>query len=167
MFLKGSLIKNSLNLINQKNKAVKKYVLLLCLTALCNSLFAQAVDEANVPSAIVKTFNSTFFNVKKVNWEMDYENYIAKFKKDKVETAVTYSKDGKWIGTETPVTHSSLPAPVKSSLVKAFKIYTEASILKIETREGITYAIDIESNQKNYDVVVSERGEILKRELAE
>jgi hypothetical protein len=142
----------------------KIFVLAAILFLLGNTLSAQNIESSSVPAEILSTFNTAYQNPEGVKWELDYDNYIAHFKKNKVEMIVTYNKDGKWVMTETPVTHSSLPAAVKSCLTKQFDIYKENDIEKVEKPDGICYEIDLEYNQFNYAVIISEKGELIQKE---
>lgn len=142
----------------------KTLVSIVSLLLLSSAITAQNIENSSVPDQIVATFNTAFLNPADVKWEMDYDNYKAKFEKSKVETIVTYNKDGKWLMTETPVTHKSLPAAVKSCLTKQFDIYKENDIEKVSTPEGVSYEIDLEYNQMNYEVVISENGELIKKD---
>lgn len=126
--------------------------------------YAQTIESSNVPSSISTAFNNAFMNAENVSWEMDYDNYVAKFKKNKVEMTASYNKDGKWLRTETPVTHSSMPPEVKSCLTKQFDTYKENDIEKIDKPDGVCYEIDVEYKQMNYDVVISDKGELISKD---
>jgi hypothetical protein len=125
---------------------------------------AQAVESSVVPETVVTALNKAYLNPLNVKWEMDYDKYVAKFERDKTEMIVTYDKDAAWLMTETPVTHKSLPAAVKSCLTKQFDIYKENEIERVDKPDGVCYHIDLEYNQKNYEVEISEKGELLKRD---
>lgn len=125
---------------------------------------AQKIAEANVPPAVTAKFTSTFTNTSNVGWEMDYDNYVAKFKNNKVDVEVTFNKDGNWLKTETPVTHLALPASVKACLMHQFNIFKENEIVKVDSPQGTSYSIDLEANALNYVVVVSNEGDLVSRE---
>ena len=125
---------------------------------------AQKIAEANVPPAVTSKFTSTYTNTSNVSWELDYDNYVAKFKNNKVDVEVTFNKEGNWLKTETPITHSALPAGVKATLTHQFNVYKENDIEKVDSPQGTTYAIDLEANSLNYSVVVSDVGDIVSKE---
>lgn len=139
----------------------KILIVITSIIAFNTAILAQTIESSNVPAPIITSFNSAFSNAKDVKWELDYDNYVAKFKKKKTEIAVTYNKDGKWISTETPITRASLPAAVKATLDKEFSGYKETDIEKVDSREGVNYKIDLEYNQLNYAVVISEKGDLI------
>jgi len=143
-----------------------KKILVFALSAFAFSTaaVAQTIEASAVPPAITTVFNAAYMNPENVKWEMDYDNYVAHFQKNKTEMIVTYNKDGKWVMTETPVTHKSLPAAVKSCLTRQFDIYKENDIEKVDKPDGVCYEIDVEYNQMNYVVVISENGELVSKD---
>jgi hypothetical protein len=144
---------------------MKKILIVICsVIAFNNALSAQTIESSNVPAPITNAFTTAFSNAKNVKWEMDYDNYVAKFKKKNTEIAVTYNKDGKWISTEIPITRASLPAAVKATLDKEFSGYKETDIEKVDSHEGVNYLIDLEYNQLNYEVVISEKGDLISND---
>ncbi|HEX8515791.1 MAG TPA: PepSY-like domain-containing protein [Bacteroidia bacterium] len=143
---------------------MKKAFFLITAVLLSGNIIAQAVDHSTVPENVISALNKAYLNPPQVKWEMDYDNYIGKFERDKVEVAVTYNKDAVWLMTEIPVSHKSLPAAVKSCLTKQFDIYKENDIERVDKPAGVCYQIDLEYNQKTYEVLISESGELVKRE---
>ncbi len=144
---------------------MKRLILsMACAAIISTSAIAQKVAEANVPPAVLTKFSSTFSASEPVSWEMDYDNYVAKFKNNKVQIEVTYNKDGNWIKTETPISHSALPASVKSCLTRQFDIYNENDIEKVDSPQGTTYSIDVECKQLNYEVVISDQGDLVSKD---
>ncbi|MCW3101912.1 MAG: hypothetical protein JWO09_352 [Bacteroidetes bacterium] len=142
----------------------KILVFALSVFAFSTATVAQTIEKSAVPAAIMNVFNTAYMSPEDVKWEMDYDNYVAHFQKNKTEVIVTYNKDGKWVMTETPVTHKSLPAAVKSCLTRQFDIYKENDIEKVDKPDGVCYEIDVEYNQMNYEVVIAENGELIRKD---
>jgi hypothetical protein len=142
----------------------KIFVIILSTFSSANVIFAQTIENSNVPKPILSAIQKAYPYPENIKWEMDYDNYVAKFQKDKVEMMATYDKEGAWIKTETPVTHKSLPAAVKSCLTKQFDIYKENDIERIDKPESVCYQIDLEYNQKNYEVIISDKGDLISKE---
>jgi hypothetical protein len=142
----------------------KILITLLSVIALGSTVSAQKIESTNVPAGIIKTFNNAYLNAENPQWEMDYDNYVVKFKKNKVETSATYNKDGKWVKSETPVTRSSMPSAVKETLSKEFGSYKENDIERVDKPDGVVYQIDLENNQINYEVIISDKGELISKD---
>jgi hypothetical protein len=126
--------------------------------------FSQIVETSTIPPQVVSALNTSYKNPAGVKWELDYDNYLAKFEADKVETVVTYNKEGKWLKTETPVSYKTVPAVVKEALSKQFDNYKELDVEKVEKPEGISYLINLEHKQLFYEVLISDKGEIIRND---
>ena len=142
----------------------KTGLLLLAGMAFAATAAAQKITDENVPGAVADAFKVKYTTADNASWEMDYDKYEATFKMNKVEVSGLFDKDGKWLKTETPVNHSNLPPSVKACLAKQFGVYKENQIVKVETPEGISYEIEITYNELEYEVVVAESGDLVKKE---
>lgn len=136
---------------------------IFAIACLSTFSFAQKITDENVPTAVSDAFKVKFTAAEKVSWEMDYDNYEATFKMNKTEITSTFDKDGKWLTTETPVNHNNLSPAVKGCLQKQFDVYKESSILKLENAEGTKYVFVIEYNGLEYDVIINDKGELIKK----
>ena len=144
---------------------MKKIIFTIALATLAGfSSWAQKITDDNVPAVVADAFKVKFTAADKVSWEMDYDNFEATFKMNKIELTSTFDKDGKWIQTETPVNHSNLPPAVKVCLQKQFDVYKESSISKLENADGTKYIFVIEYNGLEYNVIISDKGDLVKKE---
>ena len=147
-----------------------KRTLFLAIGALflVNGSFAQKVATSDLPPAVATAFSTKFAKAEKVVWEMDYEDFEADFKLNKIEISAKFDKDGNWLETETPMTLSNLPAAVKTALAKQFDPIKdplkEDGISKVETPNGTTYEIDGQNNAISYILIISEKGDLIKKE---
>jgi hypothetical protein len=132
--------------------------------SVCTIGQAQKITNENVPASVSDAFKVKFTTAEKVEWEMDYDNYEADFKMNKVDVTAKFDKDGKWMETETPVNHSNLPPNVKGCLSKQFDIYKENEIEKVEKPDGINYEFKITYNGLEYEVVIADKGELVSKE---
>lgn len=135
---------------------------ILMLTSL-SVVYGQKITNDNVPEAVKDAFKVKFIGVENETWEMDYDNYQADFKMNKVELEAKFDKDGKWLESATPVNHSNLPPAVKVCLQKNFDVYKESSIIKLEVPESTKYVFVIEFNGLEYDVVIGDKGDLIKK----
>lgn len=142
----------------------KKFLLSFLTFTFCSITYAQKITNENVPAAVSDAFKVKFTAAEKVEWEMDYDNYEAAFKMNKTDITSKFDKDGKWMETETPVNHSNLPPSVKVCLSKQFDVYKENEIEKVEKPEGTNYEFKINSNGLEYELVISEKGELVSKE---
>lgn len=142
---------------------MKQLTLLLLFTFTLNAI-AQKVNPENVPESVKNSFKAKFPTAEKVKWEMDYENFEAEFKLDKNEVSAEFDKDGNWLETETPIKPSAITTEVKDFLSKNFSGFEIKEAEKKETvNKGILYELEIKKGELEYDIVVSEKGQLISR----
>jgi len=142
---------------------MKQLTLILLATFTLNT-FAQKVNPENLPESVKSSFKAKFPTAEKVKWEMDYENFEAEFKLDKNEVSAEFDKDGNWLETETPIKPTAIPAEVKDFLSKNFSGFEIKEVEKKETaNKGILYELEIKKGELEYDIVVSEKGQLISR----
>jgi hypothetical protein len=142
----------------------KNFFLFIIMFPLGSFVFAQKIEGNNLPAIVSDSFKTKFATAEKIEWEMDYENYEATFKINKIDITAKFDKDGKWMETETPVNHSNLPAGVKVCLSHQFDIYKENEIEKVEKPDGVNYEFKITCNGLEYEVVIAEKGELISKD---
>lgn len=140
-----------------------KKITFLLFSFFALSSYAQKISADNVPETVKNAFKQKFPTAQKVKWELDYENYEAEFKMDKKEMSATFSKDGEWIETETPIKVSALPQSVKDFLSTNFSGFVVKEAEKEETLKGIMYELEIKKGEIEYEVIVSEAGKLISR----
>lgn len=140
-------------------------ILVLSLPLLSN---AQKVNQENIPAPVMNAFKAMYTNVPKVKWEMDYADYEAEFTNNKMEMSAKYDKDGKWLETETAIKSIALPKAVKECLTKEFgelSAYKFDDCQKVQNAANeISYEMDIIKGELKYEIVISDKGVILKKE---
>ena len=146
----------------------KIFFLLAVLIAL--QVSAQRVTVDNVPDAVNTAFKAKFPAAEKVSWAIDDDNYQADFKISKADFTGTFDRSGKWLMTEKYIKESDLPKSVRDAVTKEFgqlSGYTYEDVEKVETEKGVNYEMDIKKGELAYKMVVSEKGEIVKKEEKE
>ncbi len=149
---------------------MKKLTLLSISFVFAISAYSQKLSKENVPATVKSTFAAKFPKATAESWEIDFENYEVEFKLDKTEMGATFDKDGVWMETETPIKSSALPKLVKEAIKKEFGELTELKLTdceKVESKEKVTYELVVAKGENKYELVISESGEILKKETAE
>src|ERR1700758_1027907 len=102
-----------------------------------NTVCAQKVKEAEVPKAVVTSFQTNFKGAKVEKWEKEKDgNYEAEFDWNKIETSATFNPDGKLNETEQEIKVSELPKTVTDYIAKNYSKHKIAEAAKITTGEG-------------------------------
>ncbi|MBA2612671.1 MAG: PepSY-like domain-containing protein [Bacteroidetes bacterium] len=125
-----------------------------------NTACAQKVKAAEVPKAVIDSFNKNFSGTKVETWEKEKDGaYEAEFDLNKVETSATFSADGKLLETETEIAVSALPKAVTDYLAKNYagkKIKEAAKI--VDGNGKIKYEAEVDKK----DLLFDEQGNFIK-----
>jgi Putative beta-lactamase-inhibitor-like, PepSY-like len=149
---------------------MKKFLLPLFVFTSSTFVFAQKISTDNVPPAATSAFAAKFPKATAVTWEMDYENYEADFKLEKIEMAAKFDKEGKWLETETPIKSTELPKAAKDAIKNEYGELSELKLTdceKLESPSGISYEVTVSKGENHYDLEISDKGNIHKKEKAE
>src|SRR5574337_1608331 len=111
----------------------KKWIGVLTLPFFVGAGFGQEMQQAQVPSAVVTSFQQSFPKTYDVEWEMKGENYKVEF-----ETSLTgpdhdvwYDKTGKMIMHKEEIAKSDLPQKVVTKINTEFNSYRVDDVKKI------------------------------------
>src|ERR1700746_813265 len=97
----------------------KMMITAVVLVFAINTASAQKVKEAEVPKAVVTSFQTNFKGVKVEKWEKEKDGaYEAEFDWNKIETSATFNADGKLNETEQEIKVSTLPKTVTDYITK-------------------------------------------------
>lgn len=143
---------------------MKTILSLSALVFLLNTATAQKVKEAEVPKAVMESFNKSFKDVKAEKWEKEKNgNYEAEFDFNKEEMSASYSADGKLMETETEIKVSDLPASVSDYIAKNYpgkKIKEAAKI--VDDKGSLSYEAEIKKGKEDLDLLFDQSGNFLR-----
>ena len=131
-----------------------------CSVIIISSLpvFAQHIKDAAVPDAVKTAFKKAHSSVK-ASWEKEGKNYEAGFKKDGHTMSALMMPDGTLLETETDITASELPAPVREELKKKFGGKKITEYARIEKASG---EVNYEAEINGKDELFNENGKYLR-----
>lgn len=128
-------------------------MVVLATTLTVSFASAQKIKEAEVPKAVMESFNKNFKDVKPEKWEKEKNgDFEAEFDYNKIETSATFSPDGKLLETEQEIKIGELPKGVTDYVAKNYagKKISEAS--KITTPDGKTmFEAEIDKKELLFD----------------
>lgn len=144
---------------------MKKALLISALTFSVFAANAQDVKTNTVPDAVKKSFSKLYPTIVDVKWEMEKENYEAKFKQNKEKIDVLFTPSGKLIQTETKLSSvNDLPTAITAVLKKDFSGYELEDTEKITTAEGKTlYKVEAEMKEKEYELIFDSTGTLVSK----
>jgi len=123
------------------------------------SVYDVRKDELRNPR-IVKHFTKNFADVADVNWYIVENGMIAKFKKDHLAYAITYSQDGSWKHTIKYYAKQHVPEDVKTRVTKRFKDFTIVRAREVQVPEQLhpIYLVQIQKGNQAKIVRTSNMG---------
>lgn len=129
--------------------------------------YSQKIEESKVPTAVKAAFKNKFPQAVKASWEMEKKDYEVNFSLDNRQLSANFSPVGKWLETETAVELSKLPKAVSGALAEQFAGYTvkEADLVEAPGKAAV-YEVDVVKGKESLELQFSEKGELLKKEVA-
>ncbi len=144
---------------------MKNILLAASALLLAGPAFAQKLTPGQVPAAVAATFQEAFPKATAVKWEKENGNYEAGFRQAGAKMSALLSASGQLKETETSLTPSALPAPVRAALAaryKGLKVNEAARIVAADTG-AVMYEAEVRQNGKTRDVLfTADGGEVVK-----
>lgn len=145
---------------------MKKLIAAIALVISVNNMSAQKMKEADVPKAVLTSFQENFKGAKVEKWEKEEGNFEAEFDLNKTETSALFSAEGKLLETETEIALSALPAAIKDYISKNYAGFKIEEAAKIVDNKGITtYEAEVEKGKEEFDLIFDDKGGFLKKEV--
>ncbi|QKG59248.1 PepSY-like domain-containing protein (plasmid) [Hymenobacter sp. BRD128] len=143
-----------------------KQVLILAVfaLALATTTHAQTLKPAQVPAAAKATFKAKFPTVTTNTWEKEGDKFEAGFKQGGKTMSAVITPAGELLETETDMSPSQLPAPVRAKLARAYKAYQIKEAATIVRADGSTvYEAEVSKGGKAQDVLFTADGSLAKK----
>ena len=137
----------------------KSIIAIAAILVSINTISAQKVKEASVPTTVKDGFKKSFPTAKVEGWEKEGANFEAEFDLNKVETSALFDAAGTLIETETEIAITALPKAVTDYLAKNHKGEKIKEAAKITEANG---KIKYEAEIKGKDLLFDENGTLLK-----
>jgi hypothetical protein len=147
---------------------MKSIITVAALVLAGNVTLAQTkIKEADVPKAVLGSFQQNFKGAKVEKWEKEKNGeYEAEFTLNKQEQSANFSTDGKLLQTETEIKVSELPKAVSEYVTKNYAGYKISEAAKIVDPAGvISYEAEVEKGKEEFDLIFDSNGGFLKKEV--
>ena len=147
---------------------MKKITLFTVLSILL--AFTSCDKEEVTPKQITDAFAKKFPTATDVEWDKESDTeWEAEFKMDDKEYSSNFSTSGEWLETEYEIEENEIPENIKLILNENVSEYTIETAEIAETKEGISYEfeIEIEIDNKEYDITIDPKGNFKKEEIKE
>lgn len=120
-------------------------------------------QEVNVPTKVKTAIKKAYPQVKHFTWEKENGNFEGNWKVSGKDHSALFTPNGKFVGSETEINPSKLPAAAKEYAAKLNQGKIQEASLNKDARGKITYEADIEDGTLLFDA----SGQFLKKEMSE
>ena len=141
---------------------MKRLTGLLVLLLFSGNIFAQKIDQKNVPAVILNSFQVKFPTADDVKWRLDKGNYRVEFEVKDKDHEVRLDNRGKIVKHEQDLFFSEIPEDVLQTIREKVPFFDLDDADKITENGKSTYEIDFEIDNKDHDFWITEKGKLLK-----
>ncbi len=126
------------------------------------------ISKNDLPKAVVSSFQKAYPHgvIKGASTEVENgkKYYEIESVEGKTRRDLLLLADGTITEIEETIPESELPSAVTKSLHKKFKSFNIERAEKVTSGKKVTYELAVESNDKDYEVVLNKSGKIVKTE---
>lgn len=135
------------------------------LALFANTATAQEIQQNQVPSLVVNSFQKSFPKAFDVEWELDGNNYKVEFETglSGLDHDAWYDTTGKLIRHKEEVSKGDLPQKVLMKINSDFNGYRVEDVKKITEGDKKTYTLELKSISEEWKVVFDIEGNILSK----
>lgn len=120
--------------------------------------------EDKVPEKVKTKMAELYPNAKELNWDIEDGNFEAEFEFNGNDMSVTFDKNADVLETETKITFDKLPAKIQKNVKKDYPDHEVSEAAKIDKKGVIYYEVELEKGEKEFDVLYSADGSLIKKE---
>ena len=130
-----------------------------------NTASAQKIKEAEVPKAVVTSFQTHFKGAKAEAWDKEKNGeFEAEFKMNKVEMSANFSADGKLMETEEEIATTTLPKIATEYVTKNYAGIKIEEAAKITDSTGkVTYEAEVKKGKEEIELLFDATGNFIKQ----
>lgn len=103
--------------------------------------FGQDIPSAQVPPAVIKSFNRYFPDIPKVDWEKKGNQYEAEFDIKRADHQALFESNGKLIVYKRDIHNGHLPAAVKQTIKQQYPNYKIGEAERIARNGHVYYQV--------------------------
>jgi hypothetical protein len=141
---------------------MKRIVGLIILAFIAGNIFAQKIDQKNVPAVIVNSFQVKFPTAEDVEWRLDKGTYRVKFEVNNKNHEVRLDERGNFVKHLQDLYVSEIPKVVLETIREKVPFFDVEDADKITENGKTTFEINFEIDDKDHDFWISEKGKLLK-----
>lgn len=102
------------------------------------------IGNSRVSTKAVKNFSKAFKTTVNATWFETNDGFMAKFKKDDIETKVFYDTKGRWIGNVRNYQEKDLPKEIRHMVKSKYYDYNIFLVQEVTVGDNMAYLVKIE-----------------------
>jgi uncharacterized membrane protein YkoI len=141
---------------------MKKITSILLLAFVSSYLFAQNLDQRNVPAVVLNAFQLKFPQADHVKWKLQKGNYRIDYKVNSKAHKLVLDDKGGLVWHTQDLYVSEIPEAVIGTIASKVTYFDIHDADRSEEKGNITYQISFKVDGKNHLFRINEKGELLK-----
>jgi hypothetical protein len=142
-----------------------KMLMLVAALFVSGTVSGQDIPAAEVPAAVVKTFNTRFPATTGLEWERKGELYEAEFHVNRVDHKALLDANGKLLKFKKDIRSTDLPPAVRNTIQTQYKNFKIDDTDKVESAGVIYYQVELDGEPHDQKVVFREDGKVDSQQL--
>lgn len=138
-------------------------VLLLASTVLAFA-GSKTGNEVKTPSQALKAFKAQYTNAMNVKWEKEGADFEAVFQIAGITYDAQFTKEGKWVATESKSDATNFPADAIAYAKKNYSGYGIEEYLSVNNPEGSFLVISVKKYKEEIDLYFDASGKFIKKD---
>lgn len=135
---------------------------LFLLVFFAESLFAQNINQSNIPAVVLNSFQLKYPNADDVRWKLEEGNYHIKFKVNSKFNELYLDYRGNVLKYHQDLWGSEVPGSVLETIKSRVEYFDLNDADLIKEGNEIVYEINFEIDGKNRDFWIDKKGKLLK-----
>lgn len=130
-----------------------------------NTVFAQDINQSQVPSIVVNNFQQKFSKAYDIEWEKEVAYYKVEFElgANGRDHEVWYDAKGNMVKHKEKISKSELPKSVHAKIGSEFNGYRVDDTKKITEGSNVVYSVELKSSSSEWKVVFDKDGNIISK----
>jgi len=143
---------------------MRQIIGLLLFTFLTANIFAQDIQQKNVPAVVLNAFKIKFPNATDVDWRLEKGNYQIKFEVNNKDNKLILDGRGNVVRHHQDLYGSEVPESVLKIIKSKVALYDLDDADRITEGKNIFYEISFEISGKDHDFWIDGNGKLIRYE---
>lgn len=143
---------------------MKKIIGLIVFTLFAGYVFAQDINQSNVPAIVLNAFQLKFPNASDVDWKLEKGKYRVNFEVNNKDHQLIIDDKGKLLKLKQELWVSEIPKEVLGTMQSKVTYFDLNDATKFEEGGEVVYEINFENGDEDYDFLISGNGKLIKYE---